>query len=265
MKSIAKVVFLGLLIFAVSGCVKDEYVSVTVDDTYLTNASYESVLDTASLLRNADIALDNLSVFEVRINYENTTKDMNMRANFNVILEGTRKDINLVGNVTMGTKIFFLYTKDRMVNVSYPFNGINGGIRDNMDNIAAQLPGVFENFSASEVVPSDINDYLLKTTFDGLDVEKIFEGFSMSHTYSNEIYSIDLSKDSKTAEVTMDKYYRITNISSVETNSTLSIEVTYPTGNYRLTYPASLKGITYFSIANALSMAKADSLADLVK
>ncbi len=265
MKKGLKFLLLGVLLVSLTGCFKDQKLTKSMRDNALSSATFESVEDDKALLRNAELALDNIKGFTVNFDFEDTNKNVKVTGSLSAILEDTRKDINLVGDVNVGGKRFLVYIKDRTVNISYPFKGINGGIRDSVDNIAAQVPALFTALKLEDEAPKNIDEFLLKPTFDEVELVEWFKNHNITYELADGGYQATLLLNADVVNITLDSYFRVTSLNSSRNGKTLNLTVTYSDTEMTLVYPASLKGITYFKVSTALSMAKADSLADLVK
>lgn len=266
MKKGLKFLLLGVLLVSLTGCFKDQKLTKSMRDNALSSATFESVEDDKmALLRNAELALDNVKGFTVVLNYEDTNKNVKVTGTASAILEETREDINLVADINVNGKRFLVYIKDGTVNISYPFKGINGGIRDSVDNIAAEVPALMTALKLEDKTPKNIDEFLEKSTFDGFELVEWFKNHNITCELAGGGYQATLLLNEDVVNITLDAYFRITNVNSSRNGKTLVLTVTYPDNEMTLVYPASLKGLTYFKVRTALNMAKADSLADLVK
>lgn len=260
MKKIFQILLIFILSISLVGCFKAKTISINTTDAFKRN-DFETVNkngDINIILENMNKALEKIEVFDVSAMYDNHGEKFSYNATIKVILEDSIKNTSLIASANINGKEVVIYMRDQIVNVSYPFKKLKGGIKDSLDNFVKEMPAIAKEMDLGDITVEEINDYLNKSIFENIDLVEILNGFTVTMLEEAGKYIVFAKKDNLSLIMKLDQHFRIVHFESTNKNDIVIMDFSYPVGVVELVFPASLNGLTYFKINKALSLINAN-------
>ena len=261
-KALTFVVLIFVLFATTSGCFRDRDVSHTSSNQHK-NLEFHDLEEGIDILKNIEIALKNIEVYEMSIDYTRNSDGRKISGDIVAIMSDLTRNASVVADLKLDGSDVKFYMHDETINISYPFSNLNVGIRDSVDNLKGELEPVIDSYHFD--IPS-IDDFLDSGPFANFTLVDWFEKHSLAHSFdsNNNSYTVEIQKEGENVSFQLDEYFRPTVFNFSNESYIINVETSYPTSKTTLNFPSSLRGVTYVSLQRALSLSKKDSLADLM-